>query len=1106
MAEQLSTPTIYIQLGTPAIHLYSDDKVLGTPLIRLVEVSGNILESCKVTSPHGREDECAKFTISDIDDAYGLKEIMTIGTEYTLSFWLKASVSGCVRTTGEGTFKATSEWQKCEVTFNADSEDLVLSFDTAGTYYIYHIQLELGNIATDYRPATEDVDEDIAAAQKSADEANAKAKANAEAMALAVKDFQEQLDAQVTIWYGEVAPTVDNYPASDWETNEDRGLHKGDMYYDTVTGYGYRWNLGDGVYSWSRIEDQDVIKALADAATAQDTADKKRRVFVSQPVPPYDEGDLWLKDEELYVCQTAKTDVGEYAESDFKVAVKYTDNTELITFINGDYEKALKSINSQMDKKAETWYQSVDPSTAWTTDEEKAAHAGDLWYDTENRKSYMYVFAQFADTDPVDTEPADGQLAAPYITITQYGWQESDGVPDEVYDRIDGKVQFFATQPETPYYVNDLWVQGEDGDIYICIADSYDEFSMDHWIKASKYTNDEALADFLESRYLDDLAAIGEQIDGKTETWYQTTDPALEWTGEAALHVGDLWLNPDTNESYIFTASGTVAEPTETADGKLGTPGIALYSWKPTFEIPQEVFDTIDGKAQVFTEKPEKGYFKGDLYVEGPDTETDDDGNYVSGGNIYRCIHSYVEGTASFENDWELAADYGTRTYINAEIKKTNDEINLRVKKTDEDGCYVINEINLDETGALIQAEHINLIGAVTFETLGDDLGNSFITEDDKTYIDGGNIKTGTITALGEVTAGSFSLGNGNFIVDDDGYLTAVGATITGTVHATGGEFKGEVTASKLTIEDGATISGLLVTKDMIDAKAVDAEKIDVENLFAQDIEATGTISGLNLEGGTITGAEFVSVGTPPTDVLGSDLSLFIAESTLTANSSVISMEGSNGIESLYTAFGAKIYATDIDYATLMDAALYTTPFGIKYRVRESGDSELSDYFEVDYTGAYWRNSKLVTKSDLSTASVGSAVSASQDSDGNSIKLTYATKSEVEENYLNKTDGAAARQNIGIDIGYVERANVTDSSGTVGVAAGGYTDVAITFNKAFTEVPYVYTTLISTSTYSDIGSMEAVPMSRSTTGATIRIYNDSDGRREPGVQWLAIGN
>lgn len=48
-----------------------------------------------------------------------------------------------------------------------------------------------------------------------------------------------------------------------------------------------------GTYHWHEIADSDAVKALQDAAAAQDTADGKRRVFTVQPVPPYDAGDLW---------------------------------------------------------------------------------------------------------------------------------------------------------------------------------------------------------------------------------------------------------------------------------------------------------------------------------------------------------------------------------------------------------------------------------------------------------------------------------------------------------------------------------------------------------------------------------------------------------------------------------------------------------------------------------------------------------------------------------------------------------------------------------------------------------------------------------------------
>ena len=118
----------------------------------------------------------------------------------------------------------------------------------------------------------------------------------------------------------------------------------GDLFYDTETGFCYRYQLSGGVYSWQRITDSDVTKALADAAAAQDTADSKRRVFVATPVTPYDIGDLWLNNQELYKCKVTRL-TGSYVASDWEKGVKYTDDTvanaNLITAKNyADTKKA----------------------------------------------------------------------------------------------------------------------------------------------------------------------------------------------------------------------------------------------------------------------------------------------------------------------------------------------------------------------------------------------------------------------------------------------------------------------------------------------------------------------------------------------------------------------------------------------------------------------------------------------------------------------------------------------------------------------------------------------------------------------------------------------
>lgn len=143
-------------------------------------------------------------------------------------------------------------------------------------------------------------------------------------------DLQGQIDGSIMTWFYEYVPTNSNAPASDWTTTDLKNNHLGDLFYDTLTGYCYRWQVQNNTYSWNRITDVDVTKALADAAAAQDTADKKRRVFTTTPTTPYDVGDLWAQgiSGELMRCKTAKTSSQSYAIADWEKASKYTDDTK----------------------------------------------------------------------------------------------------------------------------------------------------------------------------------------------------------------------------------------------------------------------------------------------------------------------------------------------------------------------------------------------------------------------------------------------------------------------------------------------------------------------------------------------------------------------------------------------------------------------------------------------------------------------------------------------------------------------------------------------------------------------------------------------------------
>ena len=147
----------------------------------------------------------------------------------------------------------------------------------------------------------------------------------------ALDELQRQVDGAIDTWYYAVDPTTSNEPAVNWTSTAQKESHLRDLYFNTTNGHTFRWAVENNVYKWIQVEDADAIKALADAAKAQDTADNKRRVFVTTPTPPYDIGDLWTGGStgDIKRCKTPKTSSQSFADADWELASKYTDDTQL---------------------------------------------------------------------------------------------------------------------------------------------------------------------------------------------------------------------------------------------------------------------------------------------------------------------------------------------------------------------------------------------------------------------------------------------------------------------------------------------------------------------------------------------------------------------------------------------------------------------------------------------------------------------------------------------------------------------------------------------------------------------------------------------------------
>lgn len=172
---------------------------------------------------------------------------------------------------------------------------------------------------------------------------------------------------------------------------------------------------------------------------------------------------------------------------------------EFATIVNG----SLGDLQDQIDGAIETWFYDPvptltnQPAVNWTTDKDKNTHLGDLYYDG-NGKAYRFQ-----------------------LTGTTYEWKvltDSDitkALADakKAQDTADSKRKIFVRQPldtET-YEVGDLWVNATFGNTYSndvlrckTAKAAGTSFSINHWEKASKYTDDQAA---LEAQAAADKAA-----------------------------------------------------------------------------------------------------------------------------------------------------------------------------------------------------------------------------------------------------------------------------------------------------------------------------------------------------------------------------------------------------------------------------------------------------------------------------------------------------------------------------------------------------------------------------------------------------------------------
>nr|DAR15682.1 MAG TPA: endosialidase chaperone [Crassvirales sp.] len=461
-----------------------------------------------------------------------------------------------------------------------------------------------------------------------------------------IKDLQNQADGAIETWFYEGEPTLKNLPAVDWTTNDIKKIHVGDLYYDQITGYAYRFTkYNDDVkpYDWNRIKDNDVVKALEAANKAQATADSKMKIFYGETKPTnYQAGDMWVNatlagkfDNDIArSTTTSKT----FNADHWVLASRYSEAIQTLLNWSNQYttkfEDLTKIVKEQKDQSIANWFYDYEPTDAnapanlWNTEELRKEHIGDIFYDTKNNHSYRWT-------------------GSAWSMIKDADFDEAMKKAKDAEDLADKKRQIFYSDT-TPAGADrgDLWMKqvGNKTEVWV--------FDGTNWVKS----NDKALADYSEA-INKELKGIKGQLDGKAETWYQADDPSTNWTNKTS-HEGDIWYN---------TTNGTTQYWNGTAWEKM--------------DIPKDVFDTIDGKSSIFVDSYadakagkgviSKGYNERDIWILPADA-------IVNGVQYYKgdILTATADRTEFNEKDWTKKVRYVGDVELTDAISKVNKKIN----------------------------------------------------------------------------------------------------------------------------------------------------------------------------------------------------------------------------------------------------------------------------------------------------------------------------------------------------------------------------------------------------------------------------------------------
>lgn len=164
-----------------------------------------------------------------------------------------------------------------------------------------------------------------------------------------IESLRKQSDGTIDTHFGTETPSLDNEPAVNWDTEELKKEHTGDIYYNNLTGEAYRWSYDpeSQSYFWVELTDSALTDALDKINKLEEAIDGKVTIFYTRP-SAYKQGDIWFVEQDYPDYHFVKGQMLSAIEnSDYFDETHWEDKTNYASY--EEVEESIVSLNDYIE-------------------------------------------------------------------------------------------------------------------------------------------------------------------------------------------------------------------------------------------------------------------------------------------------------------------------------------------------------------------------------------------------------------------------------------------------------------------------------------------------------------------------------------------------------------------------------------------------------------------------------------------------------------------------------------------------------------------------------------------------------------------------------------